>query len=156
MKRPGRAIALASGVALLIGTVSYAQFGGGQGRPRGGGGGVEAILANTPYDGKFTFVRMRYGPPVGYASQRVFWSHDYPTGERNFMRILNELTYLAPHIQETNILSSAIPICSSIRLRHSASRAVFHPDRRGGCELSLALLKGGRHRGRFPRGALGY
>mgnify|MGYP003694028475 CR=1 FL=1 len=56
--------------------------------------GVEPILPNTPYDGKFTFVRVRYGPPVGYASQRVFWSHDYPTGERNFMRILNELTYL--------------------------------------------------------------
>ena len=62
---------------------------------RGGGGfGGEPILPNTPYDGKFTFVRMRYGPPVAYASQRVMWSHDYPTGEQHFMKILNELTYL--------------------------------------------------------------
>ena len=92
------------GVALLAGTVAYAQFGGG---PRSGGGnfGAEPIRwPNAPYDGKFTFVRVRYGPPVGYASQRVMWSHDYPTGERNFMKILNEVTYLGPHIDETNIL----------------------------------------------------
>ena len=60
MTRHGRVIAIAIGVALLIGTVTYGQFGGGQGRPRGGGGfGAEPILPNTPYDGKFTFVRMR-------------------------------------------------------------------------------------------------
>jgi uncharacterized protein DUF4159 len=111
MRRHGLVIAIASGVALLIGTLAYAQFGGGQGRPRGGGGfgGAEPILPNTPYDGKFTFVRMRYGPPTGYASQRVFWSHDYPEGERNFMKILNELSYLGPHIEETNILSFGDP-----------------------------------------------
>jgi Domain of unknown function (DUF4159) len=110
MTRHGLVIAIAIGVALLIGTVTYAQFGGGQGRPRGGGNfGAEPILPNSPYDGKFTFVRMRYGPPVGYASQRVFWSHDYPTGEQNFMKILNELSYLGPHIAETNILSFGDP-----------------------------------------------
>jgi hypothetical protein len=100
-------IALTS-AALVAGTIALvAQIGQ---FPRGGGRfGVEPILPNTPYDGKFTFVRVRYGPPVGYASQRVFWSHDYPTGERNFMRILNELTYLAPHIEETNILSFEDP-----------------------------------------------
>ena len=56
---------------------------------RGGFGGppqVAPILPNTPYDGRFTFVRVRYGPRVSYASQRIPWSHDYPTGERNFMR----------------------------------------------------------------------
>jgi hypothetical protein len=28
--------------------------------------------------GGFTFVRIRYGPDYGYASQRLPWSHDYP------------------------------------------------------------------------------
>ena len=67
--------------------------------------GLERIKPNTQYDGKFTFVRLRYGVPVAFASQRVMWSHDYPTGEQHFMKILNELTYLAPHTEETNIYS---------------------------------------------------
>jgi hypothetical protein len=92
----GVAVAVAAATAL-------AQRGGGF---RGFGGPPQAslILPNTPYDGKFTFVRLRYGPPVNYASQRVMWSHDYPTGERNFMRIMNEVSYLDPHIEETNVL----------------------------------------------------
>jgi Domain of unknown function (DUF4159) len=109
MKRLRLAAAITGGVA-VAGAVAFAQFGGGGGQfPRGGGGGslrpAELILPNTPYDGKFTFVRLRYGPPVSYASQRVMWSHDYPIGERNFMRIMNELTYLGPHLEETNILA---------------------------------------------------
>ncbi len=68
-------------------------------------GYAEPVRPNTPYDGKFTFVRLRYGPPVQYAMQRIPWSHDYPTGERHFMQIMNEVTLLAPHIEETNIMA---------------------------------------------------
>jgi len=92
---------LVVGVLVLAGvTTALAQRGGFGGR-RGG----SPVLPNTPYDGKFTFVRLRYGPPVPFVSQRVEWSHDYPTGERNFMRILNEVTFLKPHIEATNILA---------------------------------------------------
>jgi hypothetical protein len=98
-----RRVAAALGPVIFAGVVAAsAQLGQ---LPRGGGFGINPILPNTPYDGKFMFVRVRYGPPVNYASQRIPWSHDYPTGERNFMRILNELTYLGPHIEETNILT---------------------------------------------------
>ena len=109
MTRARRLVGATCACALLGGAVAaFAQFGGGQ--LRGGGlRGAEMILPNTPYDGKFTFVRLRYGPPVSYASQRVYWSHDYPTGERHFMQIMNELTYLAPHIEETNIVSFGDP-----------------------------------------------
>ena len=75
----------------------------------GGGGGSDAvsrpIVPNTPYDGRFTFVRVRYGPDYGFTSQRLPWSHDYPSGEQHFMKIVNELSYLNPHTQETNILT---------------------------------------------------
>ena len=101
MKRPVKHVAaFVGGLALLTGATVMAQRRTGLGPPQ-----ASLILPNTPYDGKFTFVRLRYGPPVSYASQRVMWSHDYPTGERNFMRMMNELTYLAPHMEETNILS---------------------------------------------------
>ena len=65
----------------------------------------EPVKPNTMYDGKFTFVRLRYGPPVAFISQRVLWSHDYPSGEQHFMKILNELSYLNPHTEETNIFA---------------------------------------------------
>lgn len=66
---------------------------------------VAPIEPNAPYDGRFTFVRLRYGPPTSFASQRIPWSHDYPAGERNLMKILNEISLLAPHITETNVLA---------------------------------------------------
>src|SRR5205085_10981870 len=33
------------------------------------------------------------------------WSHDYPEGEQNLMKILNMISYLGPHIEETNVMS---------------------------------------------------
>ena len=72
----------------------------------GGGGrfGAIPVAPNTPYQGRFTFVRLRYGPPTQFVSQRIPWSHDYPTGEQHFMKILDELSLLNPFTQETNIL----------------------------------------------------
>jgi hypothetical protein len=61
------------------------------------------VLPNPPYDGQFTFVRLRYGPPTDVVSQQIPWSHDYPTGERHFMQILNEVTLTRPKMQETSI-----------------------------------------------------
>lgn len=61
------------------------------------------VLPNPKYDGRFTFVRLRYGPPVKFVSQRIPWSHDYPTGEQHFMKILEDLSYLNPHTTESSI-----------------------------------------------------
>ena len=98
-----RAIAALVALAVVAGSVTtFAQrrgFGG-----FGGRRGREAIRPNTPYDGRFTFVRVRYGPDYGFASQGLPWSHDYPAGEQHFMKIVNELSLLGPHTEETNIL----------------------------------------------------
>ena len=50
-------------------------------------------------------MRLRYGPDYGFASQRLPWSHDYPAGEQHFMKIMNEVSYLNPRTEETNILT---------------------------------------------------
>jgi len=102
------AIGSATGSASLSGErqpTTLAQRRGGFGGGFGGRRGREAIRPNTPYDGKFTFVRVRYGPDYGFASQGLPWSHDYPTGEQHFMKIVNELSFLNPHTEETNILT---------------------------------------------------
>jgi hypothetical protein len=92
MKRALVALALVAGAA-----TAFAQ-----GRRFGFG---IPVLPNPEYDGQFTFVRLRYGPPTRVVAQSIPWSHDYPTGERNFMKILEEVSYLRPKSEETSILA---------------------------------------------------
>jgi hypothetical protein len=80
----------------LLGGTALAQ--------RGYGRRAIPVEPNAPYDGRFTFVRLRYGPPTQYVSQGIPWSHDYPAGERHFMKIMNEVSFLGPHTDEVNIL----------------------------------------------------
>jgi hypothetical protein len=56
------------------------------------------VEPNVPYDGRFTFVRLRY--TQGY---RMAWSADYPQMERNFMAILGELATLRLHTKQSNV-----------------------------------------------------
>jgi hypothetical protein len=92
MTRALMALALVAGASALVLGQSF--------RPAPG----RIVEPNPPYTGQFTFVRLRYGPPTRVVSQRIPWSHDYPDGERHFMQILNELTYLHPRIEESSIL----------------------------------------------------
>ena len=81
---------------------------------RGFGGFVQGrfrVLRNTPYDGRFTFVRVNYETaPGGYwAGGRPAWAHGYPLAERNLMKIANEVSYLGAHDEEINTLSLEDP-----------------------------------------------
>jgi hypothetical protein len=112
--RPGRlaAVVLVLTTLILITGVSVgtalAQRRGGAGRGFGGGSNAP-IAPNIRYDGRFTFIRVRYGPPITHQTQRAGWSHDYPDGEQNFMKIMNEVSLLNPHTEETNILTFDSP-----------------------------------------------
>ena len=63
-----------------------------------------AAIDNAPYDGRFTFFRVRFEPSFGGGGGRGFgrrgvdkkWDHDTPRAERHFMKILEELTVLRP------------------------------------------------------------
>ena len=53
-------------------------------------------LPNAAYDGRFTFVRVRYVPAPGglWPGRRPSWIHGYPVAERNLMKIMNEVSFL--------------------------------------------------------------
>lgn len=53
---------------------------------------------NAPYDGRFTFARIRY--TQGY---RLAWGVDYPRMERNFLVILDDLASLVLNRNATNV-----------------------------------------------------
>ncbi len=74
---------------------------------RGGGGRFFMSYAqNTRYDGQFVFVRMSY-PSNGM--RQPPWSHDYPSGEVHFMKILTAVSNVPAHVEETNILDFGDP-----------------------------------------------
>jgi hypothetical protein len=64
-------------------------------------------LANIPYDGRFTFVRVKYmTAPGGYwAGGLPSWVHGYPLAEQNLMKIMNEVSYLGAHDKDINVLT---------------------------------------------------
>jgi hypothetical protein len=53
---------------------------------------------NVAYDGRFTFVRLRYPEIRG-----IGWSYDYPAMERNFMKVVSEITTIGPWVKGSNI-----------------------------------------------------
>ncbi len=62
-----------------------------------------AAIDNAPYDGRFTFFRVRFEPSFGGGGGRFGrgradkkWDHDTPRAERHLMKILEELTTLRP------------------------------------------------------------
>jgi hypothetical protein len=63
-----------------------------------GGGGRRGgyLLPNVPYDGQFTFARIRY-------LSRSSWDADYPQMERNLTTILESLTSIRPHMDGSNV-----------------------------------------------------
>src|SRR4029077_15171584 len=85
-------------VVLAMGGVALAQFG------FGGFNGSYRPLPNTPYDGRFIFVPVRYDPaPGGYCrGRRASWIHGYPLAERNLMKIMNEISFIGAHEDDIN------------------------------------------------------
>jgi uncharacterized protein DUF4159 len=91
-----RTLALVASLVALVAASVVAQerFGGfGFGGPR-----VRAFRpgANVSYDGRFTFVRVRYETgPGGYWYRGLpAWAHGYPMAEQNLIRIMNEVSFL--------------------------------------------------------------
>ena len=65
---------------------------------------------NIGYDGRLAFVRLRYANAFGGFGRRgggreLPWAHDYPTSDIHLMKIINELTSTAPHMDGSNIFS---------------------------------------------------
>jgi len=58
--------------------------------------------AKAPYDGSvaFTFARLRHGMEFGFEPP---WAHDYPRAERNFSRILKEITLVSTNLTSSNV-----------------------------------------------------
>jgi hypothetical protein len=64
------------------------------------------ITPNVDYDGRFTFVRVKYETaPGGYWWRGLpSWAHGYSVAEQNLMKIMNEVSFLSAH-EEINTVT---------------------------------------------------
>ena len=124
----GAAIPAVALVALTLSTVVAAQ----------GFGRRVHIEPNAEYDGRFTFVRLRY-----IVHTRPGWEYDYPAMERNFMTIVNDLTTLRPHIKESNIHTMDDPALSKYSVAYLSEPGYWYPNEKEAAGLRQWLAKGG-------------
>jgi hypothetical protein len=111
------------------------------------------------YDGRFTFTRLRYTQGVpgnelgsGRFGRRGFgrgqgppWSHDYPRAERNFMKILDEITTIAPYTGPIGgaILDIGSPDLMKFPVAYMAEAGYWTQTDEEAANLRAYLLKGG-------------
>jgi hypothetical protein len=124
-----------------------------QGR-RGFGGGFDpfgqlagpvAVQANTPYDGRFTFVRVNYQTlPGGYWYRgQPAWSHGYPVAERNLMKIMDAVTSLRSHVDEVNSLPLTSPAIFEYPILYIIEPSWWDMSDAEGTALRSFVAKGG-------------
>ena len=77
-------------------------------------------LYQVPYNGNFTFTRIRYGGLGFRGYGRSSWSHDYPDADRNMQTILDEFTAMSPNTSGSNVVlledPSNVPAPSHLHL----------------------------------------
>jgi len=135
-----RALALCLLVA-LAGASAAAQRGG-FGRNRRPSLDVQ-IEGNTPYDGRYVFVRVKYGTGYFGGRQGPPWSHDYPDGEVHFSKILEELTLLNIRTNGSNILGLDDPELFNYPIAYMAEPGFWEPTDSEAQSFRAYLLKGG-------------
>ena len=113
-----------------------------------------------PYDGRFMFARLRYtqGVPGGDLGSGRFgrrggfgrgqgppWSHDYPRAERNFMKILDEITTIGPYTGPLGgaILDIGSPDLMKFPVAYMAEAGYWTQTDEEAANLRAYLFKGG-------------
>jgi hypothetical protein len=135
-------------LALLLGIGTAAAALAQDGRPLDFLGGRREQLpepgANQPYDGRLTFVRLRY--TMGFYGRRGGeppWAHDYPTADTHVMKILNELTLARPRMDGSNVLSLADPELHKYPVAYMSEPGFWSMDEDEVKGLRAYLSKGG-------------
>jgi hypothetical protein len=108
----------------------------------------QEIYDNVDYDSKLTFVRIRYD--VGFrgfgrrgSRGEVAWAHDYPTADIHLMKILNELTSAAPHMDGSNVLTLDDPELFNYPIAYMSEPGAWTVSEEEAAGLRNYLLKGG-------------
>ena len=120
------ALLLGAGILALVATVSAQRW------------NRMVFEPNVPYDGKFTFARIRY---TVYG--RSGWEFDYPTMERNLMTVVEDITSIRPHTRHSNIHSFDDPQLLKYPVAYLSEPGYWHLNESEAAGLRTYLAKGG-------------
>jgi hypothetical protein len=112
----------------------------------GGRQAAEESTGNAPYDGRITFVRVKYSMGFNGFGRRGGeppWMHDYPTADTHMMKILNELTLARPRMDGSNIHTLSDPELHSYPIAYMSEPGFWTMDDAEVAGLRTYLLKGG-------------
>ncbi len=154
MKRASTLAIVGLGVATyLAGSVAFRI--GSAGTSAGisaGDAGIATQTGNTPYDGRFTFARIRFGGGLSSGSFRGGrrgrggqppWAHDFPRAERNFMNIISETTLIRPYMDGGNVFDTDDPEFTRFPLSYISEPGFWYPSDEEILGLRNYLMKGG-------------
>jgi hypothetical protein len=126
--------------AVALGQVGQGE--GGFGRERRRAVAIEEPRAE--YDGRFSFVRLRYGPPgqLGFRREPP-WAHDFPRADFHFMKILGEITFTRTFVDLGNIRTLDDPELTHFPLLYMSEPGFWAMNEAEVEGLRNHLLKGG-------------
>jgi len=133
---------------LLIAATAFAQRGFGGFSDFGGRFVPFRIEPNAHYDGRFTFVRVRYEMGMGYGGRMrrgldLKWNHDYPRAEAHFTKILKEITTIDPNVGTGNIVALDDPDLFRYPVAYVCEPGFLTLNDEETAALRAYLLKGG-------------
>jgi hypothetical protein len=138
-------------VVLYTGEAGEIHVGGGLEKPIGPPAAPsQAGLYQVPYNGVFTFTRIRYGA-VGSSRGGGFgafggssaWNHDYPAADRNLQSLLAEFTYMRANTEGSNVLDLEDPRIFQHPILYMSEPGFWTATDEGARNLRAFLLKGG-------------
>jgi hypothetical protein len=138
----------------LIGALAFAWFDEARAQETGGffrGPGRPPVAdyeTKADYDGRFSFVRLRYSTGSDLAGGRFSrreptWAHDFPRADFHFLKILSEITFVPAWEDQGNILTLDDPELSQFPIAYMSEPGFWTMTEAEAAGLRAYLLKGG-------------
>ncbi|HEY5062334.1 MAG TPA: DUF4159 domain-containing protein [Gemmatimonadaceae bacterium] len=107
--------------------------------------GSDPPTHNIPYDGRFTFTRLKYtgGPGSFYYRGLPSWAHGYPDAETNLLKITADVSLFRPHLDGTNALAIDDPLLFKYPVSYMTEAGYWVITDSEVLALRKYLLKGG-------------
>lgn len=90
-----------------------------------------ADIGNVPYDGRFTFARIRFRPTCCEEGMRFRvdrkWDHDTPRAELHFVRLIQALTTIEPFMDGPNIFAFDDPELTKFPVAYVSEPGFWNP-----------------------------
>ena len=107
-----------------------------------------AFHGNVKYDGRFTWVRLKYRGYARMSDEGPGWSHDYPRSDTHLMKIMREVTSMRPFlgrgdIMGGNILAMDDPELMKYPVAYLSEPGGWSPNDQEVAGLSTWFQKGG-------------